>query len=302
MPPQRLHIVSLVKQVPNTRDVTADAMKEDGTVNRAALPAIFNPEDMNALELALQLKACYAGRLTVLSMGPPRAAECLRDALFRGADDVVLVSDPKFAGADTLATSYTLARAVRKLGDVKIVCCGRQAIDGDTAQVGPQLAEKLGWPQATYVHTFDYLDEQGGGRLIVRKEVDGGFEQLMLPIPVLLTVTSTANEPRPPSAKRLLRYKRARCAAELRAELKGRSEDEIAARLAALEADGLLIPTWGVDDLDVEPERIGLAGSPTKVKGIETVVLTGGDCKWIDATPEGVGELVRELITEHTLG
>lgn len=298
----RLHIVSLVKQVPNTRNVTADAMKEDGTVNRAALPAVFNPEDLNALELALQLKECYHGRLTVLSMGPPRAADVLRDALERGADDVVLLSDRRFAGADTLATSYTLAQAVRRLGDVRIVVCGRQAIDGDTAQVGPQLAEKLGWAQATYVHAFDYLDERDGGRIVVKKEVEGGFEQLLVPLPALLTVTHTANEPRPPSARRVMRYKRARTEMEVREALRDRPDAEIAAALAELRSAGLLIPTWTADDLDVQPDRIGLAGSPTKVKKIETVVLTGGACKWIEPTLEGVTGLVRELIEDHTLG
>lgn len=146
-----LKIIVLAKQVPDTRNVGKDAMKADGTVNRAALPAIFNPEDLNALEQALQLKDQHPGStVSLLTMGPPRAAEILREGLFRGADGGVLLTDRAFAGADTLATSYALACAVRKIGEYDIIIGGRQAIDGDTAQVGPQVAEKLHIPQVTY--------------------------------------------------------------------------------------------------------------------------------------------------------
>ena len=146
-----LKIIVLAKQVPDTRNVGKDAMKADGTVNRAALPAIFNPEDLNALEQALQLKEQYPGStVSLLTMGPPRAADIIREGLFRGADGGVLLTDRAFAGADTLATSYALACAVKKMKDYDIIIGGRQAIDGDTAQVGPQVAEKLGLPQITY--------------------------------------------------------------------------------------------------------------------------------------------------------
>ena len=140
-----------VKQVPDTANVTAEAMKEDGTVNRAALPTIFNPEDLHALETALEVRDQYGGTVTVVSMGPPRAADVLRDCLFRGADRVILLTDRRAAASDTLATSYILSQAVRTIGRYDFVFCGRQAIDGDTAQVGPQCAEKLGIPQITYL-------------------------------------------------------------------------------------------------------------------------------------------------------
>ena len=146
-----LKIVVLAKQVPDTRNVGKDAMKADGTINRAALPAIFNPEDLNALEQALRLKDAHPGStVTILTMGPGRAAEVIREGLYRGADNGYLLTDRAFAGADTLATSYALATAIRKIGDYDIIIGGRQAIDGDTAQVGPQIAEKLHLPQVTY--------------------------------------------------------------------------------------------------------------------------------------------------------
>lgn len=148
------HSVVLIKQVPDTHNVTGEVMTADGTMNRNALPAIFNPEDLNALEMALSLKDQYGGRVSVVTMGPMQAVEVLRDALYRGADRVVLLSDRKFAGADTQATSYTLKCAIDKLGDFDLVFCGRQAIDGDTAQVGPQVAEKLGIPQITYAESI----------------------------------------------------------------------------------------------------------------------------------------------------
>jgi len=144
-------IVVLAKQVPDTRNVGKDAMKADGTVNRGALPAIFNPEDLNALELALQVKDSFPNTvITLLTMGPVRASEILREGMYRGADAGVLLTDKAFAGSDTLATSYALSRAIRKIGDFDLIFAGRQAIDGDTAQVGPQVADKLGIPQITY--------------------------------------------------------------------------------------------------------------------------------------------------------
>ena len=138
-------IIVFVKQVPDTQNISGDAMKPDGTVNRQALPAIFNPEDLNALELALQLKDRYGAKVVAATMGPPNAAEVLRDALCRGADEAVLLTDRAFAGADTLATSYALTCCAKAIGNFDLILCGRQAIDGDTAQVGPQIAEKLAW-------------------------------------------------------------------------------------------------------------------------------------------------------------
>ena len=154
-------MVVLVKQVPDTKNITGEAMKADGTVNRAALPAVFNPEDLHALEMALQVREKYGGTVTVISMGPPSAVEVLKDALYRGADRVFLISDRAFAGSDTLATSFALKQAIQtKFPDVDIVFCGRQAIDGDTAQVGPQTAEKLDIAQVTYVESIEHLEKK----------------------------------------------------------------------------------------------------------------------------------------------
>src|SRR5512145_2193613 len=179
--------IVLVKQVPDTRSVTGDVMTAEGTINRAALPAIFNPEDLNALEMALQVRERYGGRVTVLTMGPLKAADILREALYRGADRVILVSDRKFAGADTQATSYTLKCAVQKAAypaqQFDMVFCGRQAIDGDTAQVGPQVAEKLGLPQITYAEAIQGLEEE---TIIVRRAFEQGTELVKCKLPCLL--------------------------------------------------------------------------------------------------------------------
>jgi electron transfer flavoprotein beta subunit len=200
-------MVVLAKQVPDTKNITGEAMKADGTVNRAALPAVFNPEDLHALEMALQVKEQYGGTVTVISMGPPSAVEVLKDALYRGTDRVFLISDRAFAGSDTLATSFALKQAIQtKLPDIDIVFCGRQAIDGDTAQVGPQTAEKLDIAQVTYVESIEHLEKKN---IKVRKLIDDGSEIVEAPLPVLLTVTDTANEPRPYMAKRLLKYRKA---------------------------------------------------------------------------------------------
>ena len=167
-----LNIVVLAKQVPDTRNVGKDAMKEDGTINRAALPAIFNPEDLNALEQALRLKDANPGStVTILTMGLPRAAEVIREAMFRGADTGIVLTDRALGGADTLATSYSLAQAIKKMDKVDIVLCGRQAIDGDTAQVGPQVAEKLGMPQVTYAEEILSIAD---GKATIRRRIESG--------------------------------------------------------------------------------------------------------------------------------
>ena len=210
------NIIVLAKQVPDTRNVGKDAMKADGTVNRGALPAIFNPEDLNALEQALGIKDQYPGtKITVLTMGPSRAAEILREGLFRGADDGVLLTDRAFAGADTLATSYALSMAIRKLGDFDLIISGRQAIDGDTAQVGPQVAEKLGIPQVTYAEAIESID---GKRIRVKRRLENGVEVVEAPLPLLITVNGTARACRPRNAKLLQKYKHARTVTERQSE------------------------------------------------------------------------------------
>ena len=206
----------LAKQVPDTRNVGKDAMKADGTVNRAALPAIFNPEDLNALEQALQLKEKYPGTVVkLLTMGPPRAADIIREGLYRGADGGVLLTDRAFAGADTLATSYALACAVRKMGDFDLVIGGRQAIDGDTAQVGPQVAEKLGIPQITYAE--EILSAEGG-KVVVKRRLERGVETVESPFPAVITVNGSADECRPRNAKALQKYKYAKTPSERQAD------------------------------------------------------------------------------------
>ncbi len=295
------NILVFVKQVPDTQNISGDAMTPEGTVNRAALPAIFNPEDLNALELALQLKDRYGARVTVATMGMPAAAETLRQALYRGADAAILVTDRALAGADTLATSYALSKVVSKLGKVDLVLCGRQAIDGDTAQVGPQVAEKLGIPQLCYVEEVQELREDA---IRCRRAIEGGYEILEAPLPALLTVID-ANSPRPMNAKKIMKFKRSRTPGEVAAAHENANYtdgDEIDAEIAGLRKRGLLIEQYSAADIGAEPERIGFAGSPTKVKQVMSVVLTAGEAKRISPDAAGIGELIHELISDHTLG
>ena len=285
-------IIVFVKQVPDTKNVTGEAMKPDGTINRAALPAIFNPEDLNALELALQLKDRYGAKVVAATMGLPKAADILRVALCMGADEAVLLTDRILGGADTLATSYALSCCAKKIGDFDLILCGRQAIDGDTAQVGPQIAEKLKIPQFSYVEEVISLE---GKTIRAKRAIEGGYEILEAPTPVLLTVID-ANEPRPQNAARIMKYKKAKTPSEFKA---AGAADDIIGQSAK---KGLVIQEWSAADVDADPKRCGKAGSPTNVKQIMSVVLTAGDFKKIEPTEAGVGDLVRELIEDHTLG
>ncbi|MEW5693391.1 MAG: electron transfer flavoprotein subunit beta/FixA family protein [Candidatus Hydrogenedentota bacterium] len=297
-----LNIVVLVKQVPDTKNITAQAMKEDGTVNRSALPAIYNPEDLNALEMALQTKERYGGEITVFTMGPPFADEVLREALYRGADKVYLISDKKFAGADTLATSYALMCAIKsKVPNFDIIFCGRQAIDGDTAQVGPQTAEKLRISQVSYAIN---LEEINDNKVIVERLIEGGREKLKVPLPVLITVVNEANIPRPPSAKRIMKYKRAFSLFETDKAFSiwgQEHQDEERLKEFLLEK-GLLIPVLTAEDIEANEDMIGLCGSPTKVKKIDYIILKGGEFKRIEPTDEAMRSFIKELIADHTFG
>jgi electron transfer flavoprotein beta subunit len=296
-----------VKQVPDTANITAEAMKEDGTVNRGALPAIFNPEDLHALETALAIRDEYGGTVTVISMGPPKAADVLRECLFRGADRTILLTDRRAAASDTLATSYILAQAVKTVGRYDFVFCGRQAIDGDTAQVGPQCAEKLGIPQITYLQELISIHDK---TVRIRRNIGHGWEIVEAKLPVLVTVLESANQPRPPAAKRVMRMKRARVPAELAAEAKAArpdvSESECSAetdrRVAAIRAGGLLIEQWDLDRIGADLNRCGLAGSPTKVHRVQSIVLTKEGYTQIPATEQGVRDLIHELIVDRTWG
>lgn len=287
-----LKIIVLAKQVPDTRNVGKDAMKADGTVNRAALPAIFNPEDLNALEQALQLKDRYPGStVTLLTMGPGRAAEIIREGLYRGADNGVVLSDRAFAGSDTLATSYALATAVRKIGDFDIILGGRQAIDGDTAQVGPQIAEKLGLPQVTYA---EEVGEVKDGKITIKRRIENGIETVKAPLPLLVTVNGSADECRPRNARSLQKYKYAAAPSELKDDDK---------RKTLVEArDYLQIKEWSADFVGADREQCGLPGSPTKVKKIENVVFSAKESVRLSDADNEVEDLVKQLIANHTIG
>jgi electron transfer flavoprotein beta subunit len=292
--------VVLVKQVPDTHNITGNVMKKDGTLNRAALPTIFNPEDLNALEMALQVRERYGGQVTVLTMGPPQAAEVLRAALHRGADRVILLSDRKFAGADTLATSYTLTRAIQKLDGYDMIFCGRQAIDGDTAQVGPQTAEKLGIPQITYAETVVSLE---GDEIVAQRALPMGSELVQCSLPCLLTVVASANQPRPPSARKRVEYKLAATPLEYRSLLKKWPEFETEEALDAYLAErNLKLPLWTAADLGVDEERLGLSGSPTQVYKVNFVVLESTGSKEVPADQDGIAALLEELVQEYIVG
>ena len=288
-----LNIIVLAKQVPDTRNVGKDAMKEDGTINRAALPAIFNPGDLNALEQALRLKETHPGsKVTMLTMGLPRAAEVVREAIYRGADAGIVLTDRALGGADTLATSYSLAQAVKKFGNYDIILGGRQAIDGDTAQVGPQIAEKLGIPQVTYAEDIVGVKN---GKVTVKRRLEHGVETVVAPLPCVVTVNGSAAECRPRNAKRVMKYKYAASTSEV----KGLGE-VAAARVAAYPE--LNIPEWSAAYVEADPSQIGLAGSPTKVKAIENVVFTAKESRRLENNDQQIEELIKELIVNHTIG
>ena len=296
-----------VKQVPDTSNIAGEAMTPEGTVNRAALPTIFNPEDLHALEAALDLRDQHGGRVTALTMGPPGASEVLRECLYRGADRAILITDRRAAASDTLATSYILSRAIETIGKYDFVFCGRQAIDGDTAQVGPQLAEKLGIAQITY---YERMVELADRTVRVRRNVGNGWEVLEAPLPLLLTVLDSANEPRPAAARRVMRYKRARTEDGIKRDVGAAMGDapaeqreiEWAKRLEALKGDGLLLKQWDLDRIKADLQWCGLTGSPTKVHQVQSVVLTKEGYTEVPPTDDGIREMIHELIVDHTLG
>jgi electron transfer flavoprotein beta subunit len=301
------HCVVCVKQVPDTAHVTVDAMKADGTVNRGALPAVFNPDDLHALEAALAVREQHGGRVTAVTMGPLGAAEVLRECLYRGADRTVLINDRRAAASDTLATSYILSRAIKRIGAFDLVFCGRQAIDGDTAQVGPQLAEKLGLAQITYLERFTELSDRTAR---ARRNVGNGWEVLEARLPLLVTTMDTANRPRPPAARRVMHYKRARTPAEVQRQVKAASPDaagpqleaEEAAQIEALRAGNLLIEQWDLDDIGADLQWCGVGGSPTKVHRVQSIVLAKEGYKEVQPTASDIRDMVHELIVDHTLG
>lgn len=287
-----LKIIVLAKQVPDTRNVGPDAMTAEGTVNRAALPAIFNPEDMNALEQALRLKDEFPGSTVhLLTMGPARATDVIREGLYRGADGGYLLSDRAFAGADTLATSYALATAIRKIGMPDIVIGGRQAIDGDTAQVGPQVAQKLGLNQVTYVTSIDSLKD---GLITLTRHIDGGVERVEAPLPLLITVGGDAAPCRPRNAKLLMKYKRATAPMERTDDMPYAEEYE--------KKPYLTVTQWTVADIDGDYEQCGLSGSPTKVKAVQNISFKAKESKQLTAADTDVEGLIKELLASNIIG
>ncbi len=288
-----LKIIVLAKQVPDTRNVGKDAMKADGTVNRGALPAIFNPEDLNALEQALRLKDKYPGStVTLLTMGPGRAAEIIREGLFRGADGGYLLTDRAFAGADTLATSYALSMAIRKIGKFDVIVSGRQAIDGDTAQVGPQVAEKLGIPQITYAEEIQSAEK---GKIRVKRRLERGIEIVEGGLPMVVTVNGSAPECRPRHAKLLQKYKHALTVTE-------RQTASVDYEELYSNRPYLNLEEWSVADVKADVVQCGLSGSPTKVKKIDNVVFQAKESKTFDSSDVDIEELIVELINNHTIG
>ena len=289
-----LKIVVLAKQVPDTRNVGKDAMTPEGTVNRAALPAIFNPEDLNALEQALRLKDQHPGStVTILTMGPPRATDVIREGLYRGADGGVLLTDRAFAGADTLATSYALSQAIKKMGMPDIVIGGRQAIDGDTAQVGPQVAQKLGLNQVTYVTCVEKVHD---GKINLLRHIDGGMERVEAPLPILLTVNGNAAPCRPRNAKLVMKYKRAMAPMERPADGTLPHAEEYDKK------PYLNVTQWSVADVDGDLQQCGLAGSPTKVKAVQNIVFKAKESKRLTGSDADVEDLIKELLDSHTIG
>ena len=293
-----MKIIVLAKQVPDTRNVGKDAMKEDGTINRAVLPAIFNPEDPNALEQALRLKEQHPGTtVTILTMGPGRAAEIIREGLYRGADDGYLLTDRAFAGADTLATSYALAMAIRKIGSYDLIIGGRQAIDGDTAQVGPQVAEKLGLTQITYTEEIVKIEKN---RITAKRKIPGGIETVEAPLPIVVTVNGSAAPCRPRNAQLVQKYKRALGAQEKAEQTKNGAALPYAEMYE--NRPYLNIIEWSVADVNGDVAQCGLSGSPTKVKTVENIVFQTKENKSFTESDGDIEELMKELINNHTIG
>ncbi len=294
----KLNIIVLAKQVPDTRNVGPDAMTPEGTVNRSALPAIFNPEDLNALEQALRLKDQNPGTtVTVITMGPGRAAEVIREAMYRGADGGYLLTDRAFAGADTLATSYALSTAIRHVApQVDLIIGGRQAIDGDTAQVGPQVAEKLGLNQITY--TEEILSCENG-TIRVKRHIDGGVETVESPLPCVLTVNGSAAPCRPRNVKLVMKYKRALAPMELP---QGTGYGDLPYAGEYDKKPYLRLGQLTCADVQADLSQCGLAGSPTKVKAVENIVFKAKESKVLTGSDEDINDLVQELLASHTIG
>ena len=289
-----MKIVVCIKQVPDTKGGVK--FNPDGTLDRGAMLAIMNPDDKAGLEAALKLKDEFGAEVTVLTMGLPKAADALREALAMGADKAILVTDRVLGGADTWATSTTIAGALRNL-DYDLIITGRQAIDGDTAQVGPQVAEKLGLPQVTYV---EEIQEVKDGRIRVKRHIDGGVETVEGPLPIVLTVNGSAAPCRPRNAKLVQKYKRALGGQEKAAIIKDGAELPYASLYES--RPYLNITEWSVADVNGDTKQCGLSGSPTKVKKIENIIFQAKESKTLTGSDADVENLIVELLANHTIG
>ncbi|MFH1459311.1 MAG: electron transfer flavoprotein subunit beta/FixA family protein [Candidatus Omnitrophota bacterium] len=264
-----MNIIVCIKQVPDTTDVRINP--ETNTLIRDGVQSIINPFDMYAIEEALRLRERFKGKVTVITMGPPQAESALREALSLGVDEAVLLSDRAFAGSDTLATSYALARAIEKLGGVDIIICGKQAIDGDTAQVGPGISVWLDIPQVAYVKKIEDVREEKGKNIFrVQRMVEEGYEVLDIPVPCLFTVVKEINEPRMPSLKGMMRSKKAE------------------------------IIKWTAEDIQAQEKKIGLDGSPTQVVKIFSPPARAGGQKLM-GEPEDIAEKLAELLKDKII-
>jgi len=255
-----MEIIVCVKQVPDTTEVKIDP--NTNSLIRQGVASIVNPFDKHAVEAALKLKEKHGGKVTVLSMGPPQAKEALKECIAMGADEAFLVSDRAFGGADTLATSYTLSAAINKIGNFDLIICGKQSIDGDTAQVGPELAEHLGIAQVTY--TTDI--EVNGVKVRIKREQEESYEIIEAEFPLLITVVKSMNEPRHPNVKGIMK------------------------------ANRKSIPIWELKDMDIDLERIGLKGSPTQVRRIfAPKQRVQGEIIQSDSAKDAAAALVQKL-------
>lgn len=284
-----MNIVVCIKQVPDTTEIKINPVT--GTLIRDGVPSIMNPDDKGGLELALELKDKYGAHVTVITMGPPQADLILREAMAMGADRAILLTDRKFAGADTLATSHALAGALKCL-PFDLIIAGRQAIDGDTAQVGPQVAEKLNIPQVTYAEEILDMEDD---RIVIKRRLERGIEVVSSSLPLLVTVHATAAPCRPRQAKQVMKYKYARTQSE-------NCADGVCYLLPIEEHEHLKIEEWGVQEIGGEESGYGLSGSPTKVKQIQNIVFQAKEAKKYTASEADIDSLMAELISSHTIG
>ena len=285
-----MNILVCIKQVPDTTIIKIDP--ETNTLMREGVPAIVSPFDAYALEAAARIKDKDKDtKIVVLSMGPEQALAALKECLSVGGDKAYLVSDRACGGSDTLATSYALACALRNL-QTDLLICGRQAIDGDTAQVGPQVAEKLGLPQVTYAE--DILDITAG-KITIKRRLERGIEVVECPVPCVVTVNGSAAPCRPRNARYVMKYKYARATQEMQ------DADEDYLNLLQ-ERPYLKITEWSVNDITCEAQELGLSGSPTKVKNIESVVFQAKEAKVLEPSDTAIDEMMKELIVNHTVG